>query len=137
MGWVFLWGYVILIGVATFLMKYAMKDLSPYQINFLMAIGMLVTGVPALLIADKTLKIPTKGLALGGGLGLMMAVGSILYLLALNKLPAGLVAVIAISYVVIVIVLSAVVLHERFDALKVLGVLLTVIGVAILTLRSS
>ena len=136
MGWAFLIAYVILIGVATFLMKFAMKDLSPYQINFLMAIGMFVTGVPALLWADKTLKIPTKGLALGGGLGLMMAVGSILYLLALNKLPAGLVAVIAITYVIIVVALSAVVLHERLDAIKIIGIGLTLIGVAILTLRS-
>lgn len=136
MGWIFLWGYVVLIGVATFLMKYAMNDLSPYQINFLMAIGMLVTGMPALLIADKSLKIPAKGLLLGAGLGLMMAIGSILYLLALSKLPAGLVAVIAISYVAIVIVLSAIVLHEQLTALKILGIALTVIGVGILTLKS-
>jgi len=136
MGWIFLWGYVGLIGVATFLMKYAMKDLSPYQINFLMALGMLVTGVPALLIADTSLKLPLKGLALGSGLGLMMALGSILYLLALNKLPAGLVAVVAISYVMIVIVLSAIVLHEQFTAFKLAGIALTMIGVAMLTLRS-
>lgn len=136
MGWIFLWGYVVLVGVATFLMKYAMKDLSPYQINFLMAIGMLVTGVPALLLADKTLKIPAKGLLLGSGLGLMMAIGSILYLLALDKLPAGLVAVIAISYVAIVIILSAVVLHEHFSLLKLLGIGLTIAGVAILTFKS-
>lgn len=117
-------------------MKFAMKDLSPYQINFLMAIGMLVTGVPALLYFDKSLKIPLKGLALGGGLGLMMAVGSVLYLLALNKLPAGLVSVIAISYVIIVIVLSMVFLHERMDAIKLIGMILTIVGVGLLTLRS-
>ena len=136
MGWLFLWGYVVLIGVATFLMKYAMKDLSPYQINFLMAIGMLVTGIPALLLADKSLAIPAKGLPLGALLGLMMAVGSILYLLALNKLPAGLVAVIAISYVVIVIILSALILREGFDWAKVVGIALTLAGVSILTVRS-
>lgn len=135
MGWIFLWGYVVLIGVATFLMKFAMKDLSPYQINFLMATGMLVTGIPALLLADKTLRIPKSGLALGSGLGLMMAIGSILYLLALNKLPAGLVAVVAISYVVIVVVLSALVLHEGLNAWKIAGMLLTITGVAILTLK--
>ena len=136
MGWILLSGYVLLIGVATFLMKYAMGELSPYQINFLMAIGMLVTGVPALMIADKTLKIPAKGLLLGSGLGLMMALGSILYLLALNKLPAGTVSVIAVSYVVIVIVLSAIVLHEGFDVWKITGILLTIAGVMILTLKS-
>ncbi len=136
MGWLFLFGYVVLIGVGTFAAKVAMKDLNAYQINFLMALAMLVTGVPALLIANKSLKIPAKALPLGSFVGLSMAIGSIFYLLALNKLPAGLVAVVAISYVAVVIVLSAVFLHERLDAAKLVGLALTVAGVAILTFKS-
>lgn len=136
MGWIFLFGYVVLIGVATFLAKFLMKDINAYQINFLMAIGMLVTGVPALLVANKSLHIPAKALPLGSFVGLAMALGSILYLLALNKLPAATVAVVAISYVAVVIVLSAIFLHERLDALKLVGLLLTVAGVAILTYKS-
>jgi len=136
MGWFFLFGYVILIGVGTFAAKFAMKDLNAYQLNFLMALAMLVTGVPALYIANKSLKIPAKALPLGSFVGLAMAVGSILYLLALNKLPAGVVAVVAISYVAIVIILSAVFLHERLDAFKLAGLALTIAGVAILTYKS-
>lgn len=37
MGALFLAGYIGTVGVATFLLQYAMKDLSAYQINFLMA----------------------------------------------------------------------------------------------------
>ncbi len=42
-GFVFLLGYIVMIGVASFLEKFSMKQLNPYQINFLMAIGMVVT----------------------------------------------------------------------------------------------
>ncbi|MCA1575614.1 MAG: hypothetical protein LC770_14040 [Acidobacteria bacterium] len=42
-GFVFLLGYVTLIGVASFLEKFSVKQLNPYQVNFLMAVG---TGLP-------------------------------------------------------------------------------------------
>ncbi len=46
-GFGFLVGYVVLIGTASFLEKFSMKQLNPYQINFLMAIGMVITATPA------------------------------------------------------------------------------------------
>lgn len=95
MGYLFIIGYVLLIGVATFLMKVSLKALSPYQLNFLMGIGMLLTGIPALLIAHRTFKMPTKELPMGLLIGIMMATGSILYVLALNKMPASIAAVLA------------------------------------------
>jgi drug/metabolite transporter (DMT)-like permease len=136
MGALFLAGYIAMVGVATFLLKYAMKDLSAYQLNFLMGIGMLLTGVPALLVAEGTLALPRRGLPLGALTGLLMAVGSISYVLALAKLPAGLASAIGTTYVVIVIVLSRVVLHESFDAMKVLGLVLTLAGVALLSFKA-
>jgi hypothetical protein len=35
-GFAFLLGYVVLVGVASFLEKFSMKQLNPYQVNFLM-----------------------------------------------------------------------------------------------------
>lgn len=136
MGYLFLVGYVVIVGVATFLMKVGLKGLSPYQLNFLMGIGMLVTGIPALLIAHRSFKMPSKELPLGLLIGIMMATGSILYVLALNKLPASVAAVLATTYVLVVVVLSAVFLKEGFDTMKVLGVLLTFAGAALLTWRA-
>jgi drug/metabolite transporter (DMT)-like permease len=136
MGYVFILGYVILVGVATFLMKVGLKSLSPYQLNFLMGIGMLITGIPALLIAHKTFKMPAKELPLGALIGFMMAVGSILYVLALNKLTASVASVLAATYVAVVIVLSWLVLKESFDAIKILGIAFTFIGALLLTLRA-
>jgi drug/metabolite transporter (DMT)-like permease len=132
-GFAFLAGYIVLVGVASFLQKFSMKQLNPYQINFLMALGMLVTAVPALLIKQGSLTVPTKSLPLGVPIGLLMALGSISYVLALSKLPVGTAAAISTSYVVLVVLLSRVFLGESLSWLKVAGILLTVVGVALLS----
>lgn len=65
-----------------------------------------------------------------------MAIGSIFYALALGRLPAGPAAAIATSYVVIVVVLSAIFLRERLDLVTGLGVALIVAGLAVLSFRT-
>lgn len=132
-GFAFLLGYILLVGVASFLQKFSMKELNPYQINFLMAIGMLVTALPALWLEQGSLKIPTKALPLGAPIGLMMALGSISYVLALSKLPVGTAAAISTSYVVLVVLLSRIFLAESLSWIKIAGISLTVIGVALLS----
>lgn len=136
MGYIFVLGYVVLVGVATFLMKTSLKSLSPYQLNFLMGIGMLITGIPALLIAQRSFKLPIKELPIGIAIGTMMAVGSILYVLALDKLPASVASVLAATYVGVVIILSWLILKESFDLIKVIGILFTFIGALLLTYKS-
>lgn len=136
MGYLFILGYILIIGVATFLMKVSLKSLSPYQLNFLMGIGMLLTGLPALLIAHRSFKMPVKELPAGLVIGVMMATGSILYVLALNKLSASVASVLAATYVAVVIVLSWLFLKESFDAIKIVGISLTFIGALLLTYRS-
>lgn len=136
MGYLFVLGYVLLVGVATFLMKVSLKTLSPYQLNFLMGIGMLVTGIPALLVAHRTFKIPTKELPVGFAIGVMMAIGSILFVLAINKLPVSVASVLAATYVAVAIVLSWLFLKEGFDTMKIMGIVLTFAGALLLTYRS-
>src|SRR5712691_4668331 len=105
-GFGFLLGYIVFVGVASFLEKFSMKQLNPYQINFLMAIGMAVTAVPALWIKEGSLAVPTKALPLGAPIGLLMALGSISFVLALSELPVGMATGISVSYVLLVMVLS-------------------------------
>jgi bacterial/archaeal transporter family protein len=136
-GFAFLLGYVVLVGVASFLQKFGMKQLNPYQINFLMTLGMLVTAVPALWITQGNLSVPTKALPLGAPIGLLMALGSISYVLALSKLPVGTAAAISTSYVLLVVLLSRVFLGEPLSWLKIAGILLTTAGVALLSLEES
>jgi drug/metabolite transporter, DME family len=134
-GLAFLLGYIVMVGVASFLQKFSMKQMNPYQINFLMAIGMLVTAVPALLLKQGNLKVPIKALPLGAPIGLLMALGSISYVLALAELPVGTAAAIATSYVVLVVLLSWIFLNEPLSWLKLIGIVLTITGVALLSLE--
>ena len=136
MGYLVIAGYIVLVGVATFLMKASLKTLTPYQLNFLMGIGMLITGLPALWLAQKSFKLPTKEIPVGLAIGLMMAVGSILYVLALNKLSASVASVLAASYVAVVVILSLIFLKESMDLVKIGGLTLVFVGVLLLTYKS-
>lgn len=136
MGYLFIFGYILLVGVATFLMKVSLKNLSPYQLNFLMGIGMLITGIPAILIAHRSFKMPAKEVPVGLLIGTMMAVGSILFVLAINKLPVSVASVLAATYVAVAILLSWLFLKESFDAIKIVGVTLTFLGALLLTYRA-
>ncbi len=133
LGFSYLVGYILLVGVASFLQKFTMGKLTPYQINFLMAIGMVVIAVPALFIAQKSFAVPVKSLPLGLSIGLMMSLGSILYVLSLAILSVGTAAAISSSYLIVVVLLSWLFLHEPFSLVKLLGFVLTLAGVAILS----
>ena len=132
-GFGFLLGYIVLVGTASFLEKFSMKQLNPYQVNFLMAIGMAVTAVPALLIKQGSLTVPTKSLPFGAPIGLLMALGSICFVLALARLPVGMATAISTSYVLLVVLLSRVFLNESLGWIKFVGVGLTIAGVALLS----
>src|SRR5258708_39511914 len=132
-GFGFLLGYIVMVGVASFLEKFSMKQLNPYQINFLMAIGMAATAVPALWIKEGSLSVPVKALPLGAPIGLLMAVGSICFLLSLAKLPVGTATGISPSYVVLVVLLSRLFLNESIGWMKTAGITLTITGVALLS----
>src|SRR2546423_14547781 len=114
-GFAFLLSYIVMVGVASFLEKFSMKQLNPYQVNFLMAIGMAVTAVPALWIKQGNLIVPTKTLPLGAPIGLLMALGSICFVLSLSKLPVGMASGISVSYGLLVMVLSWVFLSESMN----------------------
>jgi len=132
-GFGFLIGYIVMVGTASFLEKFSMKQLNPYQVNFLMAIGMAVTAVPALWIKQGSLTVPARALPLGAPIGLLMALGSISFVLALSELPVGMATGISVSYVLLVMVLSWIFLGESMNWIKIGGALLTITGVALLS----
>jgi drug/metabolite transporter (DMT)-like permease len=132
-GFGFLLLYILFVGVASFLEKFSMKQLNPYQVNFLMAIGMAITAVPALWLTQGSLNVPIKALPLGAPIGLLMALGSICFVLALAKLPVGMAAAISTSYVLVVVFLSWLFLNESLTWMKTAGIALTIAGVALLS----
>ncbi len=137
MGIMFLVGYILIVGLGTFLMKFVDKDLTYYQINFLIAIGMLAITVPLLWFSQKNFHIPIKPLPLGILIGLCMALGSILFVASLSKLAVGPASAIATGYVLFALVLSVIFLKESLDWIKLAGIALTLAGVVILSLKSA
>ena len=69
--------------------------------------------------------------------GLMMALGSICFVLALSYLPVGTTTAISTSYVVLVAVLSWIFLDEEMTVTKLAGIALTVSGVGLLSWKAS
>lgn len=125
-------GYVLFVGVATFLQKAGMRELTAYQINVLMALGMLAITLPALLIHQHSLAVPLPALPIGALIGLLMALGSVLFVFSLARLPVGMAVVLSTSYVLLMVVLSCVFLREPMNLPKLAGIVLTVAGVVIL-----
>lgn len=123
--------YVVLLGVATFLEKPAMKSLTALQINALTGIGIAVAGLVATLFHDPGLP-SLRPAMVGLGIGLMIGIGSIFYFFGLSKLPVSVAATAANAYVVITVLLSIIVLHDTMTIPKVLGILLTLAGVTLL-----
>lgn len=137
MGMIFLIGYILLVGLGTFLMKFVHKDLTSYQINFLIAIGMLLVTLPMLLLDQKSLHLPAKGLPLAFISGLCMAIGSILFVASLRTVDVGPASAIAGGYIVFALILSVVFLKEPLDFHKIAGLLLTLAGITILSFKST
>lgn len=132
-GWLYLVGYIIFLGIGTFWQKASLKFLTPYQLHLLIALGMFVVGLPAFWYFQKAPFVPNKSaVALGLGVGLLFSTGSLFFTLALSKLPAGTATVISLAYVIVVIGLSALFLNEQLTFQKVIGIVLTLIGVSLL-----
>jgi drug/metabolite transporter (DMT)-like permease len=133
-GMFFLATYIFAVGIGSFLQKFVMGKVSPYQLEVITAIGMFVVSVPALLYFQKSLSLPIKEAPLSLLVGLLFSLGSFVYVLAVSKLPVSLAAPISTGYVVVAVILSALFLKEPITTLKAIGILLTVVGVAILSL---
>jgi len=106
----FLAGYIVMVGVASFPSKVQYETSEPVS-------GELPHGN-----RYGSLAAPTKALPLGAPIGLLMALGSICFLLSLAKLPVGMATAISTSYVVLVIFLSWLFINESISLMKIEGV---------------
>lgn len=86
-GFFFLATYILAVGVGSFLQKFVMGKISPYQLEVITVIGMFAISVPALLIVQKSLHIPISSAPLSLLVGLFFSIGSFVYVLAVARLP--------------------------------------------------
>lgn len=134
LGFTFLATYIIAVGLGSFLQKFVMNKVTPYQLEVIIAVGMFIISVPALLIVQKNLHIPVFTAPLALLVGLLFSLGSFVYVLAVARLPVSIAAPVSVGYIVVAVALSTIFLHESLTLLKGIGIALTVIGVAILSL---
>ncbi len=132
-GFMLLATYILVVGLGSFLQKFVMGKVTPFQLEFMTAIGMFMVTVPALLISQKSLNIPITSVPAAWLVGLLFAVGSFVYVLSVSKLPLGLAAPVSTGYVALAVILSVIFLKEPITLPKILGIILTLSGVAILS----
>ena len=133
LGFSFLAIYILAVGIGSFLQKFVMGKVSPYQLEVITAIGMFIVSVPALFIMQRSLYVPIKSAPLAFAVGLLFAIGSFVYVLAVSRLPVSIAAPVSTGYVVLAVTLSAIFLKEQVTLVRGIGIVLTIVGVAILS----
>lgn len=128
----FLAGYIILLGVGTFLQKFTLKKLSPYELNFVIALAMIVVSTIALFLKEKSIHIPAQGWALGAMVGIFFSLGSLSFTVALSRMYAGLASALSVSYILVVVLLSWIFLKEEVSVIKLVGIACMLLGAGIL-----
>ncbi len=134
-GFLFLATYIVAVGTGSFLQKFVMDKVSPYQLEVITAIGMFIVSVPALLFVQKNLNLPIQTAPLSLLVGLLFAIGSFVYVLAVSRLPVSIAAPVSTGYVILAVALSTIFLKEPIGIMKGVGIVLTVAGVAILSVQ--
>ena len=133
LGLSFLAIYILAVGTGSFLQKFVMGKVSPYQLEVITAIGMFIVSVPALFIVQRSLYVPIKSAPLALAVGLLFSIGSFVYVLAVSRLPVSIAAPVSTGYVVLAVALSAIFLKEQVTLVRGIGIVLTIVGVAILS----
>lgn len=125
--------YLVIIGVAAFLEKPALRGMDATQLNALMAIAM--TAVASIALVAKGRRLPMTKRTLGGfGVGIMIGTASVFYFLGLRGLPVSVAAASSNAYVVVTVGLSAIFLHQPLSRIRGAAMALTLIGVTLLAL---
>ncbi len=132
-GFIFLLIYVLAVGTGSFLQKLVMNKVTPYQLEVLTAIGMFVVALPALFMVQKNLQVPLTASPLAWLVGLLFALGSLFYVLAVSKLPVTVAAPLSVGYIAVAVILSVIFLKEPITVVKSLGILLVLAGAALLS----
>ena len=132
LGLSFLAIYILAVGTGSFLQKFVMGKVSPYQLEVITAIGMFIVSVPALFIVQRS-HVPIKSAPLALAVGLLFSIGSFVYVLAVSRLPVSIAAPVSTGYVVLAVALSAIFLKEQVTLVRGIGIVLTIAGVAILS----
>jgi drug/metabolite transporter (DMT)-like permease len=125
--------YILLVGAGAFLEKPALRGLSALQLNALVALGMAIVAVAAVVARDH--RVPTGPTALrAGGVGLLLGLGAVGYYLGLERLPVSVAATLSNTSVLVTAALAAAFRHQAITLRQIVGAAATLAGVSLLTI---
>jgi drug/metabolite transporter (DMT)-like permease len=133
MSWLALAAYVCLVGGATILVKLASAGADNFYVAYYTAIGSMVITAPALLLVHRTVVPSTPGLWQGVLAGVLYSAGGMFWVYSLRSgVPLSIAAPVSNVYVIPVIVLSIIFLSDAMTWTRFFGIMLTLVGAAIL-----
>jgi drug/metabolite transporter (DMT)-like permease len=125
--------YILLVGAGAFLEKPALRGLTALQLNALVALGMAIVAVAAVVARDH--RVPTGSAALGaGGVGILLGLGALGYYLALERLPVSVAATLSNTSVLVTAALAVAFRHQVITPRQIVGAAATLAGVSLLTI---
>jgi drug/metabolite transporter (DMT)-like permease len=126
---------VILTGIASCLEKPVGNMLDAFQLNLVIRTGTLILGAAALLLLSGAAIPSVPSLLAALGIGVLTGAGSVAYCFAVDRLPLSLVVSVANTYILVTVMLGLVVLHEGMGLFTVVGLVGTIAGVLVLSVR--
>lgn len=130
----FVGAYVLLSGIASSLEEPVGGHLDAFQLNAAIRAGACVLGLAALALAPAVFP-PLPSLLAALGIGIVSGIGSVSYCYAVEHLPLWMVVSIANSYILVTVLLGLTVLHEPVGPLTVVGLVLTIGGILLISVR--
>lgn len=131
----FVGAYVILTGIASCLEKPVGNMLDAFQLNLVIRTGTLILGAAALVLLSGAAIPSVPSLLAALGIGVLTGAGSVAYCFAVDRLPLSLVVSVANTYILVTVMLGLVVLHEGMGLFTVVGLVGTIAGVLVLSVR--
>jgi len=118
-------------GVAGFLAKYTTNQIDPKSVLFYQILGMIIIGIIVLFLLGFKPATDKAGISLSILRGLLLAGGTLLFLIAIDKGKASVVITITALYPLITIALATTILREPITFKEGLGIIFALLAMVL------
>ena len=119
-------------GLWGFFSKITVMNIDSKSALFFQSVGVFVIGIVALMLMDFKPATEWKGLTFGVLTGLCSGIGSLFFLIAVDKGKSSTIVTLTSLYPVITILLSYVILREGFHLKQTLGIVFALLSLYLL-----
>jgi transporter family protein len=126
----------LLWGIFGLLAKLGSAAAPPAAMQVLFTAGMMPLALAAFFRNRRRVDTDARGIAYGTANGMLSGLGGIAYFAAMSSEKAALVGPVTALYPLVTVLLAAVVLKERLNAIQIAGIATAVIAIALLSVPS-